>query len=257
MTSKKDLWLRLKEYHFDHLVPPTFWQQIMDAFGGEDAPTKAFADKLARKLGWSTSFARRAIAEYRRFVYLGMVSPFSVTPSKVIDQVWHEHQLFTEAYRKFCAEVLGRHFDHTPELVPIDDQTAVFQAQYRDTLELYRREFDQEPPHDIWLTPKFNPDAVKKGFYEPRRKHTSSETFVYSDVPLYTFFGSGSDVAGEPGAFAGVDGGESGGAGGGASWSGSGDSSSGDSGGGSDGGGGGGSSCSSGCGGGGCGGGGN
>src|SRR5262245_55348206 len=111
MTSKRDLWLRLKEYQFDHLVPPTFWQQVVDAFGGTDAATKAFADKLARKLGWSKAFARRAIGEYRKFIYLGMVSPFSVTPPKIIDQVWHEHQLFTQAYRNFCAEVLGRNFD--------------------------------------------------------------------------------------------------------------------------------------------------
>ena len=27
---------------------------------------------------------------------------FGVTPSKVIDQVWHEHILFSRAYRDFC-----------------------------------------------------------------------------------------------------------------------------------------------------------
>ena len=124
-TTKKDLWLRLKHYQFGHLVPPNFWQQVLEAFGGADAPSKAFANKLARKLGWSTGFALRAIAEYRKFVYLGMVSRFSVTPSKIIDQVWHEHQLFTQAYRSFCGEVLGRHFDHNPELIPLANQTGV------------------------------------------------------------------------------------------------------------------------------------
>ena len=118
--DKKALWLRLKAYEFDHLVPPSLWQQVVEAFGGADAATKAFADKLARKLGWSTPFALKAVAEYRKFVYLGMVSDFPVTPSKVIDQVWHEHQLFTQGYRRFCSEILGRHFDHHPELMPAD-----------------------------------------------------------------------------------------------------------------------------------------
>ena len=129
--------MRLKAYEFDHLVPPSLWHQVVEAFGGADAATKAFADKLARKLGWSSPFARKAVAEYRKFVYLGMVSDFSVTPSKVIDQVWHEHQLLTQAYRRFCDEILGRHFDHHPELIPTDDQLANYETQYRGTLALY------------------------------------------------------------------------------------------------------------------------
>ena len=255
MTTKRELWLRLREYQFDHLVPPNFWQQVMEAFGGADAPTKAFAAKLARKLGWSTRFARRAIAEYRKFVYLGMVSPFSVTPSKIINQVWHEHQLFTQAYRNFCTEVLGGNFDHSPELIPLDDQTGVFQAQYHDTLELYRSEFNQEPPDDIWLVPKFNPETVKEGAYQPRRKQTPTEAVVYDATPLHTFFPS--SAADQPAAFDGFDGGMSGGAGGGTSWAdvgsfdaGSGGGAGGDAGGGDSGGAScGGSSCSSGCGG--------
>jgi hypothetical protein len=47
--NKKDLWLRLKAYHFNHLVPPHLWIKVTAAFGGEGASTKAFADKIARK----------------------------------------------------------------------------------------------------------------------------------------------------------------------------------------------------------------
>ena len=88
--DKKDLWLRLKAYYFNHLVPPHLWVKITAAFGGEDASTKAFADKIARKLQWKHRFALRAIREYKKFIYLGAVSDFVVTPSKIIDQVWHE-----------------------------------------------------------------------------------------------------------------------------------------------------------------------
>ena len=65
--NKKDLWLRLKAYHFNHLVPPHLWIKVTAAFGGEDASTKAFADKIARKLQWKHRFALRAIREYKKF----------------------------------------------------------------------------------------------------------------------------------------------------------------------------------------------
>jgi len=146
---KRDLWIRLESYTFDHLVPTHLWDHVRSVFGGTDASTRAFADKLSRKLGWDIRFALRAIAEYKRFVYLGMVSDFGVTPSKVIDQVWHEHILFSRAYRDFCDEVLGCEFDHHPELVPVAAETGVFSAQYHATLVLYRKEFNVEPPDDI------------------------------------------------------------------------------------------------------------
>ena len=46
---------------------------------------------------------------------------FVVTSSKI---VWHEHLLFTKAYRDFCIDVPGFSFDHNPELIPITGQTA-------------------------------------------------------------------------------------------------------------------------------------
>ena len=38
--NKKDLWLRLKIYHFDNLVPSHLWHRVIETFGGEDASTK-------------------------------------------------------------------------------------------------------------------------------------------------------------------------------------------------------------------------
>jgi hypothetical protein len=234
-VDKKRLWLRLKAYEFDHIVPPSLWQQVAEVFGGADAATKAFADKLARKLGWSSPFALKAVAEYRKFVYLGMVSDFPVTPSKVIDQVWHEHQLFTQAYRRFCDEILGRHFDHHPELMPADEQLANYEAQYRGTLALYQKEFNRDPPPDIWLVPKFREDKRR----QPRQTASTSDVSVYGDAPLHTFF-----EAEAAGGFDAFDGGQSGG-GGGAEWSDGGGADAGSSDGGAQSCGG--SSCSSGC----------
>ncbi len=247
MSEKRALWLRLRTYRFDNLVPPHLWDHVVAAFGSTDASTLAFANKLARKLGWSSAFARRAIEEYRKFVYLGVVSDFSVTPSKVIDQVWHEHLLFTRAYREFCRDVLQRDFDHNPELVPSGEQIAVYEAQYQATLDLYHREFHVAPAAAFWNIPKFNTDPARRRSSNPPPRDAVSSAAADLDTPLYLYFDGRNDTPSryDMAEFGGGDG--YAGGGGGSDWSGE-SSDSGSTGGGSDGGG---SSCSSGCGGGG------
>ena len=74
-----------------------------------------FAKRLSRENGWSIHYTARAIAEYNRFVYLAAVSPTPVTPSEVVDKVWHLHLLYTRSYwQGLCAEVLGRPLHHDP-----------------------------------------------------------------------------------------------------------------------------------------------
>ena len=258
--QKKELWLRIRAYHFDNLVPPHLTDHVVALFGQHDASTYAFAAKLARKLGWTNSFAIRAIGEYKKFVFLGLTADFRVTPSKQVDQVWHEHLLFTKAYREFCDDVLRHDFDHHPELVPVDAQTEAFSAQYEATLRRYVAEFNVLPPRDIWGTPKFPLEIRRRDPRAPRRVEYSSVSG--GDSPLYaSFAGSDGSYGGSFSEFGG--GGGASGGGGGDSWGGdshghgggsdsSGSDSSSDSGGGDSGG----SSCSSSCGGGGCGGGG-
>ena len=154
--DKKELWLKLKNYHFNHIVSPGMWDHITSRFGKADPSLRAFAGKIARKHGWKTEFALRALNEYKKFIYLGLVSDFLVTPSRIIDVVWHEHLLFSKAYRDFCNEVIEQPFDHYPELVPAEEQTGRFSAQYLDTVELYQAEFGLEPPADIWGDTKFD-----------------------------------------------------------------------------------------------------
>jgi hypothetical protein len=246
--SKKELWLRLHNYHFNELVPPNLWDKVTAKFGGADASTKAFAHKLAIKLGWKADFAQRAVLEYKRFVYLGVVSDFVVTPSDIIDQVWHQHILFSKAYRSFCTDIIEYDFDHTPELIASGNQTGTFSAQYFDTLELYRKEFGVDAPATIWGTPKFDEQALAVANYRSKKKEKAISGYdgsgaIYSDVGLYQSFDTNSGES-----FFDFGGGDSGGAGAGAggSWDAddsSSDSSSSDSGSSC-------SSCSSGCGGG-------
>lgn len=234
-SDKKALWLNLKAYHFNHIVPTNIWNQITELFGGEDASTKAFADKICRKHNWKPNFVLRAIHEYKKFVYMGVISNFHVTPSKVIDIVWHEHLLFTKAYRSFCEEIIQYNFDHHPELISIDTQTEVYAEQYVKTLLLYRKEFGIDAPDEIWSLPKFNTSQTTSAleFYNEEKKKNeyryadAGSVGSSQDSPLVSYFDSNE--------FAGFNGGDFGGGGAGVDFSDSSDSS-GDS-----------SSCSSGC----------
>lgn len=238
--DKKQLWLNLKAYQFSNLVPAHLWDQLIERFGGQGASGKAFASKIALKLGWENKFAVRAISEYKKFVFLGVVSDFAVTPSKIIDQVWHEHILFSKAYREFCTDVIQFEFNHNPELFPMTDQTNIFNAQYLDTLALYQTEFAMNPPDDIWSIPKYDPQTVTDNGYQTTKKILYKP--MANDMSLHMYFDSTGDTNQlfNSQEFGGFDDGSGGGAGASGSW----DSDGGDSGGD------GGSGCSSGCGGG-------
>jgi hypothetical protein len=248
--NKKELWLTLKNYHFEHVVPVDLWSQIEHVFGGPDASTRAFAAKIAKKHGWRKQFALQAVFEYKKFVYLGIVSDFIVTPSSIIDIVWHEHILFSRAYRSFCDEVIHYNFDHHPELLVLEDQTAQFNAQYMNTIELYKEEFAMEPPPWIWGLTKYDPETAKTGNPAKKKKAaavsndgSSGDTGYSAEGPLCSMFDADGD--GGSAEFGGFDGGSGGGSGADGGWGDSGSSSdSGDSGGGDGGG------CSGGCGGG-------
>jgi hypothetical protein len=169
--NKKELWLNLANYHFEHLAPTHLWDEIAAKFGGQNPFAKAFADKLSRKLKWKKTFAMKALWEYKKFVYLGVISDFSITPSKVIDEVWHQHLLFSSGYRKFCKDVIHYDLDHNPELVAVDSQSQAFQSQYFQTIALYKREFGVKPPDDIWGTTKFE---------ETKKIKETADSFLYS-----------------------------------------------------------------------------
>jgi len=239
--NKKELWLRLKNYQFEDVVAPNMWEHIQSKFGIREASAKAFAHKLASKRGWGNAFAELAIREYKKFVYLGIISDFVVTPSLVIDQVWHQHLLFSKAYRKFCQDVIQTDFDHNPELIPMDGQTSTFSAQYMDTLKLYKTEFGYEPPADIWNRPKFDKKVLRAIKNQSKKKKDLAGIHMgYVDsIPLYQAF----DTTESPG-IVNFEGGDAGGGGASGNWNDNGNSDSTGSDSGSS------SSCSSGCGGG-------
>lgn len=133
MRSDRSLYQRLTEFALDD----------------ESAGFK-FSNRLARENGWSLAFAKRAIEEYKRFVYLAAISKTPITPSDVVDQVWHLHLTYTHSYwDELCRGVLKRPLHHGPTKGGAQED-AKYRNLYAATLAAYRREFGEEPPRDVW-----------------------------------------------------------------------------------------------------------
>ena len=59
---------------------------------------RSFSAKLAWEYQWSQIYTLRAIQEYKKFLFLAMTADHIVSPSVVVDRVWHHHLLFTHSY---------------------------------------------------------------------------------------------------------------------------------------------------------------
>ena len=125
--------------------------QRLNDFALDDASAQfKFSDRLARENGWSLAFAKQAISEYKKFVYLTATSQMPVTPSDIVDQVWHLHLTYSRSYwNEMCGEVLGKPLHHGPTKGGAA-QDANYRNLYAATLATYRREFDCEPPAVLW-----------------------------------------------------------------------------------------------------------
>lgn len=115
------------------------------------APDQAsFKARLARETGWDSDATEKAIQEYRRFIYLAAINPSVTTPSDVVDQVWHLHMVYTKSYwDDLCRDVVGRVLHHDPAAAD-GSQREHYREAYADTLALYRQEFGEDAPREIW-----------------------------------------------------------------------------------------------------------
>ncbi|MEL6169616.1 MAG: hypothetical protein AAFR35_13065 [Pseudomonadota bacterium] len=131
---------------------PELWAKIKAHRFDATTGTKPFSAKLAEQQSWGTKDTEKAIREYRRFLYLTQIAEGQVTPSNVIDRVWHTHLTFTRNYwDEFCGKVLGKPLHHDP--CEGDEEMPRYRAQYEATLKLYRDEFGNDPPRLLWPHP--------------------------------------------------------------------------------------------------------
>jgi uncharacterized protein (TIGR04222 family) len=116
------------------------WHRIQQHDFEPDTPLKS-TDRLARRHGWSREHARAAIDAYRRFCFLAVVSPTPVTPSEVVDEVWHQHLIYSRDYwTVWCGDRLQISLHHDPSPGGSDAQMN-YRRQYAETLALHERFF--------------------------------------------------------------------------------------------------------------------
>ena len=118
-----------------------------------DAPDAdfPFSKKLAKEESWSLDFTRKAIEEYKKFVYLCCILPHGASPSGIVDKVWHMHLIYTQNYwEDFCPNILKRMLHHHPSKGG-SKENIKHKDWFSDTLKNYREIFQSEAPQDIWM----------------------------------------------------------------------------------------------------------
>ncbi len=128
------------------LLPP-LWDELR-AYALPDG----LLPRVGREQRWTPAYAQRAAQEYRRFLLLSTLGA-PVTPSAVVDEVWHLHLLFTRDYWERLTPMLPAPLHHEPGGGQPGD-AARFRAQYEATLDAYARTFGERPPADIWPDPR-------------------------------------------------------------------------------------------------------
>lgn len=137
------------------------WQGL-SAFEFDDPEAQEpFSGKLAEKQRWSSDYTDRAIAEYRRFLYLTQIAPHDVTPSKPIDAIWHLHLTYTESYWDGLCAMFERPLHHRPSRGGPSEERR-YRAQYERTLTTYEHEFGEPAPADIWPRSDSKPDMLER-----------------------------------------------------------------------------------------------
>lgn len=125
-----ELWWKIDQFNLDHPIAE---------YG--------FSTRLASENAWTKNFTQKAITEYKKFMYLAATSDYMVSPSEIVDVVWHQHLIFTQSYNEFCT-VLGKNIQHIPSTHNREEAEKFKRAKER-TKKLYNEAFGEQPP-DIW-----------------------------------------------------------------------------------------------------------
>lgn len=123
------------------------WQRILNFNPDLPLAEYGFSVRLASENGWTANFASKALLEYKKFIYLAATAGEMVSPSEIVDVVWHQHLIFTKSYAELCA-IAGKNIQHIPSTHSKEDNVRLRQARVR-TRQLYNDAFGEQPK-EIW-----------------------------------------------------------------------------------------------------------
>ncbi|RYD59305.1 MAG: hypothetical protein EOP56_00115 [Sphingobacteriales bacterium] len=125
----------------------TLWQNILNFDLEGPVSEYGFSTRLSHEQNWTKAFTQKAILEYKKFMYLAGTSATMVSPSEIVDQVWHQHLIFSESYSRLCS-IIGKFIQHIPSTHNKDESEKFLLASQR-TRNLYTQVFG-ELPDEIW-----------------------------------------------------------------------------------------------------------
>lgn len=124
------LWSSIQEFELDNLN---------DEYG--------FSTRLSIENNWTIYFTQAAITEYKKFMFMAATSIEMVSPSHIVDIVWHQHLIFTNSYADLC-KVLNKKIEHIPSTHNKSEKEK-FESAKTHTKELYEKSFGKQPS-EIW-----------------------------------------------------------------------------------------------------------
>ena len=96
-------------------------------------------------------------------------------PSRVVDQVWHAHILFTQEYTEFCNRIIGTYVHHQPTT------TSVVKQGVREFGEIYESYFGPQPK--LWVSAYADcGSCVSCGAFKPPLPTDNTSDSDISDV---------------------------------------------------------------------------
>jgi hypothetical protein len=139
--------------------------------------TIPFSKRLAKENSWGLKYAQKAIEEYKKFIFLKVVSDRPIIASRQIERVWHLHLIYTYSYWNcFCLKVLGMPLHYEPTNGNLEE---LYQQRenYKQTLIFYENCFGKQPPANIWF-------PIDKQFKLPERAIVSSSNIVKIETKI-------------------------------------------------------------------------
>ena len=137
--------------------------------------------RLMRGFGWSSEFAGSALEGYRQFMKLKLQledwDATALSPSLVVDRVWHEHLLDNKHYNQAC-------LDYAKTIIYHDPDGALNKHDHAERLKTTKVAlkvlFGQGINTDVWNFPNDATDRTKFVVVDDRTKkrHRSDDTLT-------------------------------------------------------------------------------
>ncbi len=97
-------------------------------------------ERVIKEQGWDVKRAKEAEKWYKRFLRLHKLYPrVAIVPTLDIDEMWHNHILFTRKYHEDCQRIFGHYFHHSPS----GDEAP--NHEFAETMKLYMQQFGEVP----------------------------------------------------------------------------------------------------------------